>query len=97
MNPTTDSFIRKRVNREHALCRFCGLPVTAHSGVEWETPGPTERDMGEPFCIAVAHLACDIHGVAMVEGISDRTGTFKGIRNREGRCEDAPCCGCCYP
>ena len=34
---------------------------------------------------------------SMRRGVSDvwRTGGREMYRNRRGRCEDAPCCGCC--
>lgn len=34
---------------------------------------------------------------SMRRGVSDvwRTGGREFYRNRRGRCEDAPCCGCC--
>ena len=34
---------------------------------------------------------------SMRQGISDiwRTGNHEFYRNKRGRCEDAPCCGCC--
>ena len=34
---------------------------------------------------------------AMARGVSDiwRSGGREYYRNRAGRCEDAPCCGCC--
>lgn len=33
-------------------------------------------------------------GNATSYGVVTSTG-WRGIRNRSGRCEDAPCCGCC--
>lgn len=33
-------------------------------------------------------------GNAVSYGVVTSSG-WRGIRNRRGRCEDAPCCGCC--
>lgn len=84
-----------RVNRTSGPCRVCGLPVPRNGGVEWEAPPATERDMGEPFDVLTAHLACRVSGRSEVVGVRDFAGKLVGIVNRNGRCEDAPCCGCC--
>jgi hypothetical protein len=41
----------------------------------------------------VKHLACAEAGAPAVTTIRTSGGTF--YRNSRGRCEDAPCCGCC--
>lgn len=84
-----------RVNREVGTCSVCGLPVPALGGVSWESPAETERDMGEPFEIRTAHLPCRVTGHPEVVAVRDFAGDVVGIVNRTGRCEDAPCCGCC--
>ena len=41
----------------------------------------------------IAHLACEeSYGPEVIE-IRTSGGSF--TQNRNGRCEDAPCCGCC--
>jgi len=84
-----------RVNRLIGTCAVCGLPVPALAGVEWDCPEETERDMGEPYETRTAHLACRVTGHAEVVAVRDFSGEVIGIVNRTGRCEDAPCCGCC--
>lgn len=84
-----------RVNREQATCVICGLPVPALGGVEWDCPAETERDMGEPFELRTAHLSCRVTGRPEVVAVRNFAGEVVGIVNRTGRCEDAPCCGCC--
>ena len=50
------------------------------------------------LCVSVAgaglfsHIACD-NGPAVI-GITLNSGVTL-TRNARGRCEDAPCCGCC--
>lgn len=83
------------VNREAAQCVICGLPVPALGGVEWDYPAETERDMGELYETRTAHLACRVTGHQEVVAVRDFAGQLVGIVNRTGRCEDAPCCGCC--
>ena len=41
----------------------------------------------------VRHLEC--HASGRAEVMTVRTAGWTGTRNRHGRCEDAPCCGCC--
>ena len=35
------------------------------------------------------------HGLSFRTDVRDFAGEVVGIVNRTGRCEDAPCCGCC--
>jgi len=70
------------VNRYAADCFECGGPVAAKAG--------TLTKAGRAW--RVRHLACDTGpGVSVIRFSSGATE----IRNRNGRCEDAPCCGCC--
>ncbi len=75
------------VNRYAGTCIECGSTVPANGG--------TVKREGSKWY--VRHLVCD--GDPSPDGtprvIETRTsgGTF--IRNARGRCEDAPCCGCC--
>ena len=84
-----------RVNREAAPCAICGLPVPALGGVAYDFPEDQQRDMGEPFEMRTAHLACRVTGRPEVVAVRDFAGQMVGIVNRTGRCEDYPCCGCC--
>ena len=83
------------VNRVKANCAVCGLPVPALGGVAYEYPPATEREMGEVFEVRTDHLACHITGRPEVVAVRNFAGELVGIVNRTGRCEDAPCCGCC--
>jgi hypothetical protein len=74
------------VNKYVGECSICGAPVAPLAGV-------LER-AGRGW--SVKHLACADRGEPAVDtfqfGGSDNTVY---IRNKKGRCEDAPCCGCC--
>jgi hypothetical protein len=69
------------VNKFRAPCAVCGNEVPANGG---------NLDRSGRRWI-VRHLAC-AKGPAVIE-IRTSGGSF--IRNAKGRCEDAPCCGCC--
>lgn len=70
------------VNRHPAPCAACGGPVPALGG--------SLKRAGRGW--EVRHLAC-------AEGPEVVTFRLLGgatlTRNVRGRCEDAPCCGCC--
>ena len=71
------------VNRYPAPCSVCGTTVPANGG--------TARRVGRRWL--VTHLACADGSPSVYEV---RTGSgWSGTRNIKGRCEDAPCCGCC--
>lgn len=68
-------------NRYPGRCEACGGHVARNAG--------TLHKQGRRW--TVRHLACkDGAGVSTIV-IGDREYT----QNRRGRCEDAPCCGCC--
>lgn len=72
-----------RVNRYAGACAVCGARVPAQGGL-------LTRSASGAY--APVHLACAGGEVRVMEvRIGDRTFT----RNARGRCEDAPCCGCC--
>jgi len=73
-----------RVNKYPGRCCKCGARVEANAG---KLAG---RD-GNRW--TVAHLSCDAVGEAAVMVVE--IGGNEYTRNRNGRCEDAPCCGCC--
>ena len=70
-------------NRYPAPCAACGATVPAHGG--------RLSKVGRTW--TVYHLACEAGAPAVVEFRLASGATM--IRNRRGRCEDAPCCGCC--
>lgn len=71
------------VNRYAGACAVCAARVPARAG--WLTK------RGGAF--APVHLACATNGTPEV--ISIVIGGAEFTRNARGRCEDAPCCGCC--
>jgi hypothetical protein len=71
------------VNRFAAACATCSATVPALGGVL--------AKQGRRW--VVRHLACADGVPGVVEFRLDGGATL--IRNRRGRCEDAPCCGCC--
>jgi hypothetical protein len=82
-------------------CRSCGDPFQAGADIVYTRSAPKGRK--------TAHTACantEIVSVSSIEAargvgngggevyeITTSGGTF--YRNRNGICEDAPCCGCC--
>jgi hypothetical protein len=73
------------VNKHPIRCCYCKAEVPAGGGNIWRWRG---RWYG-------AHLACKREKRAEVSTVYfPSTGTELHF-NRNGRCEDAPCCGCC--
>jgi len=73
-------------NRYAGDCYFCGNRVAARAGnLIGKINGRWQ----------VAHLACEQAGQAEVSEVYFPTTGNRVYRNRKGRCEDAPCCGCC--
>ena len=89
-------------------CARTGAPINPGDLIRW-SKGRTELLEPEIVADIVAELdpelaATDPEGAAgrylarsMRRGVSDiyQTGGREYYRNRRGRCEDAPCCGCC--
>jgi len=76
-----------RTNKYAAACTTCKARVHAGEGVLAK----------EGAVWAVRHPSCA--GVAsapprVIEFYSPSSG-WRGTQNTRGRCEDAPCCGCC--
>lgn len=72
-------------NRYPGNCMYCGNRVAAKAGKLLGGRGNWE----------VAHLACADTGTGqVVETYFPSTGE-RIYENARGRCEDAPCCGCC--
>lgn len=72
-------------NRYPGTCEHCGGRVAKNAG--------TLRRVGAVY--AVAHLACAAAGTGrVINCYSPVTGNSWSV-NARGRCEDAPCCGCC--
>jgi hypothetical protein len=73
------------VNRYAAPCAACGNRVPARGG--------TLSKSGSTY--EVRHLACST-GDRRPQVIGFRFGSGATMTvNANGRCEDAPCCGCC--
>lgn len=72
-----------RTNRYRGFCRYCGNTVRPRGGVLFNDGGR----------YSVAHLACSETSSPRV--VTVRAGSWTGTQNVRGRCEDAPCCGCC--
>jgi hypothetical protein len=73
------------VNKYAANCAGCGARVPANGGVLVGS-----RRTGW----SVFHLACKASGRSEVVETVLSSGEVL-TQNRRGRCEDAPCCGCC--
>lgn len=75
----------RKPNKYRGACCHCGAMVAARAGVCWRPRGARR--------FLVAHLACSDE---QFEVVTYRTSSgWTGTQNRRGRCEDAPCCGCC--
>ena len=72
-------------NKFAAYCVECNGRVPAHGGKLTKVGSRWE----------VRHLACSAEGGAAVHTYSSPMTGWSGTRNARGRCEDAPCCGCC--
>jgi hypothetical protein len=70
-------------NKYPARCECCGSVVPANGG--------TLKRKGRRWI--VKHLACAKERAPSVTTVTLGDKTY--IRNSHGRCEDAPCCGCC--
>jgi hypothetical protein len=73
-----------RVNKYAARCRYCRGWVGVNAGNLEQVNGRW----------LVAHLACEDRKEARVHTLTFSSGESM-IQNVNGRCEDAPCCGCC--
>lgn len=73
-------------NRYRGRCYYCSHIVKAKTGKL------LHKSNGQWL---IAHLACaDNEQPAVVSTYFPNTGNTV-YRNARGRCEDAPCCGCC--
>jgi hypothetical protein len=85
------------------VCAVCGCYVPAHGGaVEWvaEITHEQEKELRAGGTITpnkiekrIVHRVCQ-DGTARVFSLTKAGGGHQ-IRNTNGRCENAPCCGCC--
>ena len=73
-----------RANKYPGTCPVCDGRVAANAGYLLRNADGAWRPV---------HIACH-DGGKVVTYYSPVTG-FSGTRNVRGRCEDAPCCGCC--
>ena len=71
-------------NKYPGPCEHCGGTVAAHAG--------TCKRVGRRWI--VAHTDCNVAGEGAVSHVFN-IGGQEFYRNKRGRCEDAPCCGCC--
>jgi len=69
-----------KTNKTTINCVLCGLPIKPNGGVE--------TDHG------AMHLICRANNRSSVLA-THLTESTAIIQNESGRCEDAPCCGCC--
>ena len=79
-----------KTNKYAGNCTQCGNRVAANAG--------TISKVGRRW--AVAHLACATAKAPRVTHArfygGNGPGTYADVyQNSGGRCEDAPCCGCC--
>ncbi len=73
-------------NKYQGRCHYCGSTVPARGGQLLGKRGGRW---------AIAHLACNDSGQAQVSEVYFPSTGNRIFQNTRGRCEDAPCCGCC--
>jgi hypothetical protein len=73
-----------KVNKYRGKCTFCNGTVRPNAGHVWRVDGVW----------LVGHIYCIEAGSPQVDTITFSSGA-SFTRNVRGRCEDAPCCGCC--
>ena len=73
------------VNKYPIRCHYCSARVPAHGGRVWSWRG---RWYG-------AHLTCQSEKAPRVRSFYFPSTGETMTQNVNGRCEDAPCCGCC--
>lgn len=86
-------------------CRDCGAPVARGATIVYHGKG---AGISCASCAEVEPIHEDVaagfeHGTLANDRRLARTGLsvvrtssgWSGTRNSRGRCEDAPCCGCC--
>ena len=86
------------INRYPGPCSSCGVTVAPNDGTA--TKIGSRWTVRHADCASVA--ACDAETVARAprrERYGSSYARFSSgaevYQNRRGRCEDAPCCGCC--
>lgn len=72
------------LNKYPATCHYCKATIPASGGQIWRWKG---RWYG-------AHLECKATRSPRVHSYTFSSGET-ATQNVNGRCEDAPCCGCC--
>ena len=96
--------MRKMESRYAGTCRTCGVRFAAGTMIEYDRTGARGRKAQHIDCDAPSNGAGEAIGSYGEYGSTEwnnrptheiRTsgGTF--YQRAGGRCEDAPCCGCC--
>lgn len=73
-------------NEYEGYCDVCGGPVPPRGGKLYPS-------LENPGRLDLVHLACS-GGTPEVITVAFPGGDVM-TQNKNGRCEDAPCCGCC--
>ncbi len=77
------------INKFRGNCKACGTPVPAYKGTA------TKQRFERFWTILCAKHSAD-HTALTVSNTFYFPSTGKTFyRNKNGTCEDAPCCGCC--
>ena len=72
-------------------CSECGQRFEAGTEIDYHRNAPKGQKAMHVDCNAVGPMKRDYQTVSYE--VRTASGTF--YQNRAGRCEDAPCCGCC--
>ena len=73
------------VNKYTTRCEVCGNEIPPYGG--------TIKKVGRHW--VAKHLACAAADAPMVDEYYFPSTGQRMTRNKNGICEDAPCCGCC--
>jgi hypothetical protein len=97
--------MKNMISKYPGICRNCGESVQAGSSIVYHGKG---NGITCAHCAALSEeISEDCAGMERGTLASDRRLADRGLsvirfssgesftRNRRGRCEDAPCCGCC--
>lgn len=84
--------------RYDGTCRRCSTPIHAGTRIRFGGRGMTYHLSAECPAGAGVATAAFPQDAAIADRVSvarNYRGEVIGYRNARGRCEDAPCCGCC--
>ena len=86
--------MKKFPNRYPGKCHACGVNVPREHGFTFKPPGARKYVVECLDCPNTTAVAAPYKPNRVTEFYFPATGNY-AYQNSSGRCEDAPCCGCC--